>query len=80
MALTSDGMESETRHGELAGGRGQLMDFVHDETAQCQFGSGPLERLLTANPQALPHSSTGENENAENTCLAAKNIKKGKSR
>ena len=37
MALTSDGMESETRHGGLADVHGQLMDFVHDEgTAQCQ--------------------------------------------
>jgi len=31
MALTSDGMESETGHGEPAGVHSQLMDVAHDE-------------------------------------------------
>lgn len=51
MALTSDGMESKTRHGELANGHSQFVDY--EGMAKHPSGYVLWERLWGRTPKHL---------------------------
>ena len=77
MALTSDGMESETGHGGLADVHGQLMDWGTMWTAQCQQSARDgWQRLVEGEPPITSEKEKKEKER-KNTCLVTKKKQRG---